>query len=413
MKILLITTLDVAGRQNNREHHLIAHYMPRCSDFRVIYRSRRAADAPLSSLLAAEARMAPIQGVRHVAVTPRLSPPDGLVRETAAGIRGRSALRRAAGTVMDGLGVLRDRFTISALRQAARQECGPDTLVLALGPWAALAAIPLRDAGLLTHVVYVDRDYEPGFTASALRRAIAVRAERQAAAHADLTLSIGHRLMARFADVPGARTVLSPTGVDTARFPAPRVPAMHPPRLIHVGEVAPWAGLEEAIDALPALTGVGLTAIGPVSDGYRAALVARAEARGLAGRVEITGRQPRDAVIAELSRGGIGYAVFRPHPLRQYAAPLKVLEYMAAGLPVLAAEGSEAGDMVVRTQTGHALPCEASAIAEAAVRFLGDPGRYAALAAAGPSVARAHDWTTILTREYALLQDLVANKAAA
>ncbi|MEX0284549.1 MAG: glycosyltransferase [Paracoccaceae bacterium] len=407
MKMLLITTLDVAGRQNNREHHLIEHYAPKAEAFHLIYRRRRPPDAGLGAMLTASRDSVTYQGLPAVAVTPRLSPPDGLVRDTAAGVRGASAAKRALGTVMDGVGSLRDRLTIQALRTAARDVAQPDMLALALGPWAALAVLPLRRAGQLGPVVYVDRDYEPGFTASALRRHGAIRAERMAAGQADLTLCIGNRLMDRLKDVAGAKLALSPTGVDHARFVRLSPSGSHPRRLIHVGEVAPWAGLEEAVGALAELDAVELWAIGPVSDAYRAHLEELARQRGVADRVQIMGKRPREYVIDELGKGGIGFAVFRPHPLRQYAAPLKVLEYMAAGLPVLAAEGSEAGDMVSRTGTGLALACSAQEICTATTRLLNDPAQFCAAAQAGPAVAADHDWTVILAREEQMLRGLL------
>ena len=45
-----------------------------------------------------------------------------------------------------------------------------------------------------------------------------------------------------------------------------------------------------------------------------------------------------------LARGRVGLSNSEPVPFRRYATPLKMVEYIAAGLPVLATELPQGGD---------------------------------------------------------------------
>lgn len=413
--LLLITTLDVAGRQNNREHHAIAGLRAGYDHVTVVFRRRGPVGRGLAGLLTSAVDIETRDGVTFVGVDPRLNPADGAVRRQLHTIGRPPPFRRLLGRGIDALGILRDRMTIGALTGAARARLRtPDTHCEAFGPWAARAAETLRDEGRLRRYVYIDRDYEPGFMATRLRRAWAAGMERRATAQADLTLSAGHRLAARFADVPGANVAISPTGVDLARFAAtPRTaPA---PDLIFVGEIAPWSGIEELLEALARLRaahrGLRLTILGPALPAYRAALEARIAALDLTAAVDWPGQVPRAEAIARLCRAGIGLAVFRPHPLRTHAAPLKIMEYMAAGLPVIALRGSEAGDMVTRLGTGLTCAATPDDIAAAIRRMLADPARFRRFSAAGPQAMAAYDWPAIMAREKARLEALYAAPA--
>lgn len=407
--LLIITTLDVLGRRNNREHHALRHLAPHFDAVTVVYRRRGASGKGWAGLMRSDRHLRVIDGISYIAVDPLLNPPEGTLRNfsgTGRALFGR--LRRGLGLIADSAGILRDRLTIAALTDAARAALRPEraTICEAFGPWAAAAAERLCREGRLSHHVYIDRDYEPGFMASPLRRHWAERSERRAARAADLTLSIGHRLAARFADVAGARVALSPTGVDCALFNAVvrRTPK---PDLIFIGQVAPWSGIEEALGALalltPVMTDLRLRIFGPADSVYRSRLERMIQQAGLARAVIWAGERPREEVAAALATAGIGLAVFRPQPLRIHAAPLKLLEYMASGLPVLALEGSEAGDMVARSGTGLTCACTAEGIAAAITRMMEDPETYCQSSAAGPAVAAEHDWARIMQREFALL----------
>lgn len=407
--LLLISTLDVAGRRNNREHAALRELGPRYDRVIVVFRCRAPAGKPRIRLLRSGVRRWQDGPVVWVSVDPALNAPEGAVRGATTARPGAGKLRRALGRALDAAAILRDRLTIGALTAAAARELRglePGSLdVEAFGPWAAEAARRLRGRGLIRAFAYVDRDYEPGFVSSALRQAWARRMERRAARSADLVLSIGRRLAARHLRDAGVTAVLSPTGVEAGLFDAPPRPS-RPLRIAYVGEVAPWSALDVLIEALdhPGLAEARLSVRGPALPGYRAHV--QALAAPLGDRFDWPGDVERSSIPGLLAGANLGWCVFRPTPLRVYAAPLKLLEYLAAGLPVLAVPGSEAGDMVQAAGAGLPAAADPLAVRAALLAVQADPAGHAAMSAQAVKLAAEHDWRVIMAREAALLAGL-------
>jgi glycosyltransferase involved in cell wall biosynthesis len=130
-----------------------------------------------------------------------------------------------------------------------------------------------------------------------------------------------------------------------------------------------------------------------------ARLRAQAASLGVAERVDFLGRRPPEELPELLAGADVGLAASAPVPFRRYAAPLKVVEYMAAGLPVLATEGTEAGASVARAGAGLAVPYDAASVERALARLLGDPQLRAELGARGAEHSRGLDWRALVARE--------------
>lgn len=148
------------------------------------------------------------------------------------------------------------------------------------------------------------------------------------------------------ADTPASKVVVLEWGADTERF-RPDVggalPFARPAGILTVfaGAFRNWHGAIRLSQAIRELRARGRTDINAlfIGDGPELARV-RADAAGLEGIV-FTGAIPHDQVPACLAAADIGVAPFDvgahgPLALGFFWSPLKIFEYMAAGLPVVA-----------------------------------------------------------------------------
>jgi glycosyltransferase involved in cell wall biosynthesis len=112
-----------------------------------------------------------------------------------------------------------------------------------------------------------------------------------------------------------------------------------PPRVVYIGGLMPGRGLEQMIDALPLLPDICLRTIGPGAPRYRAGLISRATAAGVADRVELHAPVAPGEVQGVLAGAAAGLCLIQPI-CRSYelSLPNKLFEYAAAGVPVLASD---------------------------------------------------------------------------
>ncbi len=188
----------------------------------------------------------------------------------------------------------------------------------------------------------------PGSTKALLDRALLVRPmqlrrERICAA-SDLIVTPSAAILPP--GTPRDKIVELEWGADTDRF-QPRVtgplPFTRPPGVLAVfaGAFRSWHGAVNLARAVRELHSHGRTEIGAlfIGDGPELANV-RTEAAGLSS-VIFTGAVPHDRMPACLAASDIGVAPFdlsahKPLALGFYWSPLKIFEYMASGLPVVA-----------------------------------------------------------------------------
>ncbi len=179
----------------------------------------------------------------------------------------------------------------------------------------------------------------------ALKRA-ARRVERFLCSSADLVVVVSTPLKDYLVQegAPAERIVVLPNGTDADLFrPNAAARARIRSRLGipadavvagFLGILRPWHGVELLIEAIARLReakqGVHILVIG---DGpSQADLEALARSRGLANAVTFTGRVPHGEVADYLAAFDIGVSPRATF----YASPMKVLEYMAAGMAVVA-----------------------------------------------------------------------------
>ena len=210
--------------------------------------------------------------------------------------------------------------------------------------------------------------------------------------------------------VPRERIQRAEWGADTSAFVPGRsasAPFRRPAAetvAIFAGAFRPWHGAIHLVEAIRTLRGRGRSDIGAVfvGDGPELPRV-RAAAEGL-DHIVIAGALPHASMPAALAAADVGVAPFdlaahAPLALGFYWSPLKIFEYMASGLPVIAPAAGRIPSLVAdgregilyspaASRDGHAAP-----LADALVR-LGDPSVRRALGAmARERAEREYSWT--------------------
>lgn len=237
--------------------------------------------------------------------------------------------------------------------------------------------------------------------------------------------------------VPAAKIIETEWGADTQRFrPRPEITPMTaglPAGLlapapeardgrsgrrivvIFVGAFRTWHGVHHLLRAMTQLQARG-------REGFHAVLIGdgperpRAEAqiaRDALDNVTLLGSRPHDEIPGYLAAADIGIAPFdvdahAPLALTFYWSPLKVFEYMAAGLPVVAPDIPRLRAIIRPDEDGLLYDAARPDALADALDCLTDPARRQAMGAAARSrVVQHFSWTAHCERLDAALQQLV------
>jgi glycosyltransferase involved in cell wall biosynthesis len=172
-------------------------------------------------------------------------------------------------------------------------------------------------------------------------------------------------------------------GIEPALLPAPsrRPPGSLPLEILSVGRLSPEKGQVGLIEAFALAVARGLDARlvliggGPEEERVRAAVTAS----GVAGRVELRGRQPEAAVLEAMARADL----FALSSLME-GLPVVLMEALALGLPVIAPAISGIPELVVDGETGLLYGAgDWAGLADALLRLSGDAALRLRLADAG------------------------------
>lgn len=228
-----------------------------------------------------------------------------------------------------------------------------------------------------------------------LEKLIAEEAELLAASDFVLTHS---RTGARYLLMRGVakeRISILPNPVDTALFlPPPSPPAdASPLRLVYVGTLSPWQGLGTLLEALVPFrrgAGVALRLVGPAKGLWRGHLRARMRALRVHHLVALEGAMTQAELAPSLQESHVCVAPL-PADARnvvQGCCPIKILEYMAAGRPILSTRVPPVEEVLEHGVTGHLVePGSPAALARGLRWMLSHPAEREALGAKARSAA--------------------------
>ena len=224
------------------------------------------------------------------------------------------------------------------------------------------------------------------------------RAERPSMLRADLVAAGSQPVVDQIVrmGVPEERVLLTPTGVDLDLFAEPPDPTPLRRRLgLEDHFVVGWVGsfrrfhaLEQAVEAVSTVSGTALLLVG---DGPERLRIQRL-ARKLGAPAVFTGTVAHHELPAHLAAMDTAVVLAPPGQPFHYS-PLKVAEYLAAGLPVVApATGQVAERLTDGADAIVVPPHDVDALAAALRRLRDDPEERARLGKAARVAAEA-EWS--------------------
>ena len=219
---------------------------------------------------------------------------------------------------------------------------------------------------------------------------------RMAEAHvwraADCVLAVTEVLRGRVlaAGAAPARVRVVPNGVVLDRFvPTPDTERFGPV-LGFVGFVRDWHGLDAVLRGMaehpnpPAI--FIIVGEGPARPG----LEALAATLGIAARVRFAGLVPHDRIPASVQ----GFDIALQPRVVDYASPLKIFDYMAAGRAIVAPDQPNIREILAHGHTALLFdPDRPGALWHAIARLLADPGLRARLGTAARAELERRDYT--------------------
>jgi glycosyltransferase involved in cell wall biosynthesis len=301
-------------------------------------------------------------------------------------------------------------------------RAGADAIIGETPPLFTAAAAVLIARARRTPLVLNVADLWPesAVQLGALENRAAIRAaealERYAYRHAAMitvpTPGMRRTLLAR--GEPPEKVRHLPNAVDVERFPVSPADTSTVLRVVYCGTVGMAQGVGTLIEAIRRLRGRGgqieLVIAGDGAE--RPALEALARSGGHDG-VRFEGRIPRERVPGLLASADVTVLSLRDVPLFEDALPTKLLEYMAAGRPVVAAAAGEAAEVVAAAGAGLACrPEDPDDLARALETVAQDPEQRRAMGANGRRfVEERFSRAAFVERLEALVEGVVGDRA--
>ncbi|MCC6173799.1 MAG: glycosyltransferase family 4 protein [Chloroflexi bacterium] len=210
--------------------------------------------------------------------------------------------------------------------------------------------------------------------------------------------------------VPRGKMTVVPDGTSAPDGPLPpRDPSSR--TVVYAGQLFPWKGVDVLLDALARTSEERLIIFGGrgADDPDLVALRARVSDLGIVGRVEFGGFVPHAQVRARIAGAGVAVVPLPDNLMARYfTSPLKVFDYMAAGVPIVASDLPSLREVLVDGDTALLVPPgDPGALAAAIRRLMVSPGLADRLRRTAFEQVRDYSWDARAARIIEALAVLV------
>jgi len=261
----------------------------------------------------------------------------------------------------------------------------------------------LKRSGRIRRLIYDDWDYYPGLYRDAFSIKIIEHHERLCVRLADGVISVNTLLANRRSQQGAKQVIVVPNGSDLSLFAKARQKVPHSPTLIYMGSLSTLWGVDLAIRAMPTLLNfipnirLLIVGTGPAENDWKEL----SKALGISKSVEFLGHVQYHDLSSILIEADIGIATSLPSSkFRQYASPLKLIDYMAAGIPVIASCVGQTEITMQEAKAGILIDHSVKAFVVAVVRLLSDKVLYKQCSQAGLKYVANFDWNLLMDKAY-------------
>lgn len=274
------------------------------------------------------------------------------------------------------------------LRNVLRNSGPVERPALAQGPVPAMAC---RDLGI--RFIYDHADDYGGGRVDPSHSWVLGRWQDTALREAVAVSCAGFSLHRHAVGAGATSAELHPNGVHPALFSPPRAESSSP-SILYFGGVERDCGLDVVLRALRQMDPrVSLIVGGDGGALQRFSIMAHR--LGLAPRVKWHGGIPRNHVPGLMASAWLGVAILPPTRWNQYAFHLKILEYMAAGLPFVTTPVGDGARIAEESGAGVVTQPDPSAVAACLSDLLDCAEKRTAMSARGRETAAKYDWNTV------------------
>jgi glycosyltransferase involved in cell wall biosynthesis len=272
----------------------------------------------------------------------------------------------------------------------------------------------LKSIGKVESLIYDDIDYLPGYEKlrnkfTVLRNityAVAKYREKLCVKRSDLIISVGKRLKTLRRKQGAKRIEVIPNGVNYNLMKKAQEKTDHPPTLVFLGTVSYAWGVDLPLEALPIIKGkidnIRYLVIGDGPDLKH--IKQRVDDLGLDNIVFFLGKVGYEELPKYLAQSDIGVETSRFNEFRKYACPLKILEYMAAGLPVIVTKGGERELIIEESNAGRIIEFSEKEMASAVLEMFSDKSLFSSYSKNAVKYAEGRDWRSVFEKGFSSIK---------